>query len=127
GMDNYAAAVVRVAFKAYEQIKYHDWVPLAMAETKLTLRRRVPDERRLAWAKEISAKSKGPAPRGLPEIYAREQILLHQEPVRELKLQAIRIGELGITAIPNEVFGITGLKIKAHSPLQPTFNVELAN
>src|SRR5262249_10921847 len=45
GMDNYAAAVVRVAFKAYEQIKYHDWVPLAMAETKLTLRRRVPDER----------------------------------------------------------------------------------
>ena len=38
------------------------------------------------------------------------------QPERELKLQAIRIGDLGITAIPNEVFAITGLKLKAQSP-----------
>ena len=50
-----------------------------------------------------------------------------REPEVELKLQAIRIGELGITGIPNEVYGITGLKLKARSPLQPTFNIELAN
>ena len=48
-------------------------------------------------------------------------------PTRELKLQAIRIGELGITAMPAEVFGITGLAIKQKSPLRPTFNIELAN
>ena len=42
---------------------------------------------------------------------------LHEDPERELKLQAIRIGELGIAAIPNEVFALTGLKIKAQSPL----------
>jgi Ku70/Ku80 beta-barrel domain len=47
--------------------------------------------------------------------------------VRKLKLQALRVGELGITAIPSEVFAITGLKLKAQSPLQPTFNIELAN
>ena len=47
--------------------------------------------------------------------------------MRELKLQALRIGDLGITAIPNEVFAITGLKLKAQSPLRPTFNIELAN
>ena len=57
----------------------------------------------------------------------REQLFLANEPQRELKLQALRIGELGITAIPNEVFAITGLKLKAQSPLQPTFNIELAN
>jgi hypothetical protein len=34
---------------------------------------------------------------------------------------------LGIAAIPNEVYGITGLTIKKDSPLQPTFNIELAN
>ena len=34
-----------------KSITYHDWVPLAMAETKLVLGRRVPDEQRLAWAK----------------------------------------------------------------------------
>jgi hypothetical protein len=39
----------------------------------------------------------------------------------------LRIGELGIAAIPNEVFGITGLKLKAQSPLQPLLNMELAN
>jgi hypothetical protein len=44
-----------------------------------------------------------------------------------LKLQAVRIGELGITAIPNEVYALTGLKLKAQSPLRATFNVELAN
>ncbi len=32
-----------------------------------------------------------------------------------------------ITALPNEVYGITGLKLKAQSPLPATFNIELAN
>jgi hypothetical protein len=48
-------------------------------------------------------------------------------PNRELILQAIRIGSLGITAIPNEVYAITGLKLKAASPLTTTVNIELAN
>jgi hypothetical protein len=66
-------------------------------------------------------------PRNLPEVYAREAIALHENPQRELKLQAIRIGELGITAMPNEVFGLSGLKIKAQSPFPTTMNIELAN
>ena len=41
--------------------------------------------------------------------------------------QAIRIGELGITAIPCEVFAETGLAIKKESALRPTFVIELAN
>lgn len=53
--------------------------------------------------------------------------MLAAEPERELKLQALRIGDLGITAIPNEVFAITGLKLKQQSPLPATFNIELAN
>ena len=44
-----------------------------------------------------------------------------------MKLQAVSIGELGITAIPNEVFAITGLKIKMQSPFDTTMNIELAN
>lgn len=31
------------------------------------------------------------------------------DPTAELKLQAIRIGDSGITAIPDEVYGITGI------------------
>jgi hypothetical protein len=32
-----------------------------------------------------------------------------------------------MAAIPNEVFAVTGLKLKAQSPLQPLMNLELAN
>src|SRR5205807_7469925 len=56
-----------------------------------------------------------------------EAIFLHNDPERELKLQALKIGDLGIGAVPDEVFALTGLKIKARSPLRSTFTIELAN
>ncbi len=128
GLDAYADAVAGSAERAYRAIAYRDWVPLAMAETMLDLRRRVPDEKRLAWARSVVAQMKDKdLPRTLPEVYAKEAIYLHDEPSRELKLQAIRIGDLGITAIPNEVYAITGLKLKAQSPFVTTMNIELAN
>ena len=49
----------------------------------------------------------------------KEAAFLHEEPLRELKLQAIRIGDLGIAAIPNEVFALTGLKSKPKAPSRP--------
>ena len=126
-LQGYTAALAQAARLAYETIDYHRWVSLDMAETTLRLRRRVPDEERLAWARNIVAGLGERLPGSLPEIYACEQLYLHAEPEVELKLQAVRIGELGITAIPNEVYGLTGLKLKLRSPLQPTFNIELAN
>ena len=135
GIDAYAADMARVAHNAYQSIAYHDWVPLAMAETTLTLSRRTPGPERLAWARETvdqmqaqgKAKGKPPIPQTLAQVYANEAIYLHDEPQRELKLQAIRIGGMGITAIPNEVFAITGLKLKMRSPFEITMNIELAN
>ncbi len=126
-LDAYADGVAQVAHKAYKTITYRDRISLAMTEAKLELRRRAPDEERLAWAKETVAKIGDRLPKTHPEIYAHEALFLHEQPVRELKLQAVRIGDLGITAIPNEVYGITGLKIKTQSPLATTFNIELAN
>lgn len=124
----YSDEVARIATDAYRKIEYRDWVSVAMAEDKLTLGRRLPDEKRLAWAKErIAAMKDRTVPANQQEVYAKEQIYLVEQPQRELVLQAIRIGDLGITAIPNEVFGITGLKLKAQSPLTPTLNIELAN
>ena len=37
------------------------------------------------------------------------------------------MGGLGITAIPDEVFAITGLKLKMRSPFDMTMNITLAN
>jgi hypothetical protein len=127
GYDAYAEALARKVHEACAVIQYHDWVPLVMREAKLNLSFRVPDAERFAWARKVAAELDGRLPRTLPEVYALEQIYLHERPTAELKLQALRIGTLGIAAIPNEVFAITGLKIKAQSPLQPTFNIELAN
>ncbi len=52
-------------------------------------------------------------PASKTEVYCREQLLIKETPQRQLKLPALRLGDLGITAIPKEVFAITGLKIKA--------------
>lgn len=42
-------------------------------------------------------------------------------------MQTFRIGGLGIAAVPVETFTETGLEIKAKSPFQDTFTIELAN
>jgi len=88
---------------------------------------RAPDDARLAWARKVAATVQGPVPKTQPEIYALEAIYLHDRPRTILKLQALAIGDLGIAAIPNEVYALTGLKIKASSPFTTTFNMELAN
>ena len=88
-----------------------------MAEETLKLNRRTPDEARLKWAHELVAQVGDRLPRGWSEVYAFEQLRLHEDPTAELKLQAIRIGDFGITAIPDEVYGITGIKLKNRSPL----------
>ena len=127
GIEAYSEAVAQVAHKAYQSITYRRGVSLAMRDRDLHLRMRVPDAKRLDWARDVVAKLNGGPPRTLGDIYAREQIYLHEHPDRDVKLQALRIGDFGITAIPCEVFGITGLKIKGQSPLEPTMNIELAN
>lgn len=120
--------VARAAYQAYKTITYYDWAPLVVEERLLTLPVRMPRAEEVAKAKEFLARAGSERPRNVAEVYARETVLLSGMPsTRELKLQAIRIGPLGIAAIPNEVFGVTGLKIKRQSPLRPTINIELAN
>ncbi len=130
-----AKEVAQAAFEAYQKIEYHDWAPLVMEEKLLRLDVRMPSDDDLAQAEAMLATAKvrkdGKPPTGvnmLAEVYAGETVTLRQmPPTRELKLQAIRIGDLGITAIPNEVYGSTGLAIKKQSPLGMTFNISLAN
>lgn len=126
-IDEYTDGLLNLAAKAYERIEYRDAAPLAMAQSTLKLRRRTPDAARLTWAKDIIAKMEGPVARSRTEVYAQQAIQIDANPESELILQAVRIGGLGITAMPNEVFGLTGLKLKARSPLATTFNIELAN
>jgi hypothetical protein len=127
-IETVSESVARSAFEAYRTISYRDGVPLKMAETRLRIGLRMPSLDEVTRAKDVLARAKGRALKDLGEIYARETVLMDAGPREmELKLQALRVGELGIGAIPNEVYAETGLAIKQASPLKPTFVIELAN
>ncbi len=123
-----ASDVAASTYSAYQRIEYHDWVRLRMQETEIELGVRRPDETELSRARKL-IKDAGPGPwhdRRL--IYANETIAVANYPATvKIKLQAIRIGELGIVSSPCETFVETGLAIKKQSPLKPTFTIELAN
>jgi putative membrane-bound dehydrogenase-like protein len=127
GLEGYTKQVAELAASTWKEIKYKSDVDLAMAETTLKLKRRVPDEARLAWARKTFPHPLETLPKAQAQIYAREALFIHKVPEVEVKLQAVRIGDMGITALPNEVYAITGLKLKQQSPLAMTFNIELAN
>ena len=126
-IDTYASEVADSAMKALQTVKYVDHAPLGMVEKTLELNYRVPDEKRLAWARPIAAKIENDVPKSKEEVYAREAIILHERQKTSVKLQAIRIGDLSIATLPNEVYAITGLKLRGMSPLGTHFNIELAN
>ncbi len=121
--------VAATTFPALDAIAYSDRVPLKMAQTTLTLGRRRPTPEETKQAQAFLDREVGDRlPRNPPESYARDAAFLAtQPPTREIELQAIRIGGLGIATIPCETFGSTGLAIKAASPFQPTAVVGLAN
>jgi hypothetical protein len=123
--EEYSEGLAKLAIDALPTLEYRRSVPLKMAQQTLTLKWRVPDESRLNWAREVLAKADEKQP--LPQIYAQQALLLNTLDDAELVLQAVRIGDLGIAAIPNEVYALTGLKIKAQSPLPTTMNIGLAN
>jgi len=126
-IDTFAEALARETAGAIKSMRYTDDASIVMRETTLTLDRRAPDEKRLAWARQRLAALGDKKPTAQPDIYAREAVFLHDEPRRELKLQAVRIGDVAIAAIPCEVYALTGLKIKGMSPLANTFTMSLAN
>jgi hypothetical protein len=127
-LEGVAADVANAAFEAYKSIEYYDWAPIVMEESLLEVPVRMPSAEEVAKAKEFMKSYEGRKPKDVPEVYARETVLLSEMPrTRELKIQALRIGDLGIGTIPNEVNSSTGLFIKKQSPLKSTFVVELAN
>ena len=120
--------VAQAAFEAYQRIEYADWLPLAAAQEILTLGVRKPGDEEVTRASEFVANMGDKLPASIPEVYARETLIMANWPATvEVKIQVIRIGGLGIAAIPCEVYGITGLTIEKESPLSRTFTIELAN
>lgn len=126
-IDEYTNGLLDLAMAAYEKIEYRDDVDLSVAEHRMTLDYRVPDAQRLEWAKRIMAELGDREPKTQTEVLAMEQIILHERQRTEIVVQAWRIGDIAIATTPTETYAITGLKIKAASPLEQTMVIELAN
>jgi hypothetical protein len=123
-----ADSVAQTAYDTYQKIDHRNWVPLAMVEREIELGVRVPSAADVAEAKAQLAKAGEPPYKALGEFYARETVFLAEYPATvKAKLQAIRIGELGIVSSPCETFVEIGLALKQKSPLKPLFTIELAN
>jgi hypothetical protein len=126
-IDEYTNGLLDIAMTAYKGIRYRDDPDLAMAERRMTLNYRVPDRQRLEWAQRIVTEMGDRLAKTPTEVYAREQILLHERQKTEIVVQALRIGDIGIATTPCETYAVTGLKIKAASPLPHNMVIELTN
>lgn len=127
-IDLIAGHLAEEAHRVYQTVEHRREIRLGAAETVLELAVRKPDAERLGWARETAAPPDAKLRLTRPQVYAREALALADFPdTVPVRLQAFRIGDLGVTAIPNEVFAETGLAIKAASPFPDTFTIELAN
>jgi hypothetical protein len=126
-IDEYATELLDLALQAYEKIEFAADADLAMAEARLHMQYRVPDKQRLQWAQAIVDSMGDRLPRTTEEVYAREQVLLHERQSTDIVVQALRIGSIAIATTPTETYALTGIKLKLQSPLRQTMVIELAN
>ncbi len=126
-IKSYAKGLLEIAMEAYDKVEYQADVDLEMAEARMTLNYRVPDRQLLEWSERIVGEMEGETPKNRTEVYAREQLILHERQSTEIVVQAIKLGDYSIATTPNETYALTGLKLKAFSPASYTMVIELAN
>jgi neutral ceramidase len=127
-MRQVAGRVADAAMEVYADMDHRRDATLAASQRLLTLEKRRPTPAQVERAKEFLASDNPASLPGRAIPYAKWTLQLNEPPFEEeLVLQALRIGDMGIAAIPCEVFAEIGLEIKARSPLKPTFTIELAN
>jgi neutral ceramidase len=121
------------AWFAHRKIEKHQAeIKLAMLQRELPLKYRRPTQEQIAAARKVLAVTDPEEIAKLPNLaphYARNVIRFAERSEEEVvvKLQAIRIGDLAVCAIPFETLVEIGLDIKARSPFPRTMIIGLAN
>lgn len=115
----------------YHNLDFKEWVPLKAAQSELTLKIRRASPELLANMEKVRQRpiDADPLFHPLEKIYAERIKIIEEDWPDEIDivLQTLKIGDLGIAAIPFETFAETGLEIKDKSPFEDTFTIELAN
>jgi hypothetical protein len=104
---------------------------LGMVQREVTLRLRRPTAEQVAAAKAVLAVKEEAARAKLPrlaESYARGTLSLAEGPETvKVTIQALRVGDLAVCAIPFETFVEIGLDLKKRSPFARTMVISIAN
>jgi hypothetical protein len=126
-MNAVARMVANDTLRVLGGIKYQNWAPMASRATTVELGVRKPSPQDVEDARRIIEKA-GPQLKSLPEIYARETVLLDKWPEKvSAPVQALRLGDVGIVTFPGEAFVEMGLEVKDKSPFPLTFVIDLSN
>jgi hypothetical protein len=123
-----ADRVALAVFAEHKNLSHRDGVTLDMRQREIELAVRKPTPEQLAAARDMIAHPDRPDKLPHERTYAHRIVRQEQMPATlSVVLQAVRIGDLGIAAIPFETFVETGLELKARSVFKPTFTISIAN
>ena len=123
---NVVAAEAWRAWNLLREDEFADEVSLDARVEQAPFKARTATAEQLARAREVYAG--GARPDDREWVYAREVVLLSGGPSEwQVPIQALRIGGLGVAALPGEVFCEVGLGIKEQSPFERTMVVGIAN
>jgi hypothetical protein len=120
------------AWLAHRKIEKHRTdARLGMIQRQITLKVRRPTPEQIAEAKSVLAVTDEAAKAKLPRLadnYARRTLgLAEAGETITVPLQALRIGDLAVCAIPFETFVEIGLDLKKRSPFPQTMVIGIAN
>lgn len=126
-----ASKAADAAWHAWRKIEDYDKsVPIGMVERKITLNLRRATAEQIERAKAILAITDKKERAKLPkkaESYARKTMSMLEGGQTTVPLQAIRLGDNAVCAIPFETLVEIGLELKARSPFSNTIVVSIAN
>jgi hypothetical protein len=126
-----ASKTADAAWFAWKKIEdYQPSVPIGMIERKITLKLRRPTAEQIERARATLAVTDKDELAKLPkkaEAYARKTLSMLDGGQVTVPLQAIRLGDTAVCAIPFETLVEIGLDLKRRSPFAVTFVVGIAN
>lgn len=122
--------IARSIVDQYNQIEFYEWVPLKATSMEINLKLRRPSrslKRNVTKIQQFSGEE--PIFDSREKQYTtRLRSFVNRYPRKtSFTLQAFAIGDLGIGAIPFEVFAETGLELKKKNPFSQSFTIGLAN
>lgn len=129
-MHTVGNSVADAAYRACQRMTYTDWVPVKMADVKMQIGIRKGTPAQVEKAKKYLAdlEAQGKKISTPNDAYALNTIKMFEMPdTREITLQAVRIGDVGITILPCETYTWTGHQIRAASKAPLTYTIGLAN